>query len=409
MPPRCPKKCAVKLVGTSFTRAPSHILHRECLADSARARISLLSFWVVTDKRTRAIGDRRTLICVFLAAVTLASCQTEGRRNISSSTGTSDVTPPSVPMLRLSGITVASNSFIVMAPQLQGAQLSNMLITEIASAGTKVKRTQVLVRFDPQTQMKDYLEKRDKYAELESQLAQKRAEEEITKAKDETALREAENAQKKAQLEVQKNELVSKIDAEKNEEALEEARTAAQQLRATFALKRKSAAAAIKILELQSDRAREAMNYAQSNAAKMTVRSPMDGVVVLNSIWLGGRMGTVQQGDQVNPGTSFMQVVDPLRMEVRAQIPQPDLSLLRIGDRAQVRPDAYPELAMPAVLSEISPLGQAGNFSDKIRVFNARFVIQGSDPKLLPDLSVALDLDLDKQPSSASAREPVRR
>jgi HlyD family secretion protein len=302
--------------------------------------------------------------------------------------------------LRLSGTTVASHSFVVMAPQLEGAQLSTMLITEIVPAGTAVKAGEVLVRFDPQAQMKDYLEKRDKFAELEGQVAQKRAEEDIAAAKDETSLREAENAQRKAQLEVQKNELVSKIDAEKNDETLEEARTAAQQLGETFQLKRKSAAAGIRILELQRDGAREAMQYAESNAAKMTIKSPMDGIAVLNSIWIGSRMGTVQPGDQVNPGTSFMQVVDPSKMEVRVRIPQPDLGRVHIGDRAAVRPDAYPDIVMPATLEQVSPLGQEGNFSDKIRLFTATFAVEGSDPKLLPDLSVAIDVD----PKASSGR-----
>jgi hypothetical protein len=130
----------------------------------------------------------------------------------------------------------------------------------------------------------------------------------------------------------------------------------------------------------------------------------MNGIVVLNSIWLGGRMGTVQSGDQVNPGTSFMQVVDPSRMEVRVQIPQPDLGQVRVGERAQVRPDAYPQMVLPAVLEEVSPLGQEGNFSDKIRMFNARFVVEGSDPKLLPDLSVAVDVEPPGQASGGSDR-----
>lgn len=294
--------------------------------------------------------------------------------------------------LRLAGTTAATHSFIVMAPQLEGAQLTNMIITEMARAGAAVDVGQVLVRFDPQVQTKDYMEKKDKFSELAGLVAQKQAEEDIAKAKDETGLREAENAEKKAELEVRKNELVSKIDAEKNQEALEEARATLKQLRETFQLKRKSAAAGIRILELQRDRAQEAMRYAESNADKMTIRSPMKGIVVLSTTWFGGRMGTVQAGDQVNPGTSFMQVVDPSRMEVRVQIAQPDLRRIRVGDRARVRPDAYPDLVLPAVLEEVSPLGQEGSFSDKIRVFNARFVVEGSDPKLLPDLSVAVDL-----------------
>jgi len=85
-------------------------------------------------------------------------------------------------------------------------------------------------------------------------------------------------------------------------------------------LKRAAAAATIRIQEIQRDRALEAMRYAQGNAAKMVVHSPMQGVVVYNTIWLGGRMGTVQQGDQVRPGVPFLQVVDPSQMEVRVAL-----------------------------------------------------------------------------------------
>jgi HlyD family secretion protein len=302
--------------------------------------------------------------------------------------------------LRLSGTTQAERSFAVLAPKLEGAQLTNMVITALVPAGTHVKPGDILVEFDPQAQVKDYLEKQNKYTELAGQVAQKQSEEQIARAKDETALQTAENDYKKAQLEIQKNEIVSRIDAEKNQETLDETGTTFKQLQETFELKRKAAAAAIHILELQRDRAHEDMEYAHSNASKMTVRSPMEGVVVLNSIWLNERMGTVQAGDQVNPGTAFMQVVDPSKMEVRVAVNQSDVEKIHIGDRAQVRPDAYPGISLPAVLQEVSPLGQEGNFSDKIRVFSARFAIQGQDPRLLPDLSVAVDIDLASRKNS---------
>jgi HlyD family secretion protein len=311
--------------------------------------------------------------------------------------------------LRLSGTTQAARSFMVLAPQLEGAQLSNMVITALVSAGAQVKPGDLLVEFDPQAQIKDYLEKQNKYTELAGQVAQKQSDEEIARTKDETALKQAENEYKKAQLELQKNEIVSRIDAEKNRETLDETQTTFKQLQETFDLKRKAAAAAIRILELQRDRAQEAMQYAHSNASKMAIRSPMEGIAVRNSIWLGGRMGIVQVGDQVNPGTSFMQVVDPSKMEVRVAVNQSDMPKIHLGDHAQVRPDAYPGMSLDATLEEISPLGQEGSFSDKIRTFSARFSVQGNDPRLLPDLSVAVDIHLldhkDIRRNSASAAQ----
>jgi len=300
--------------------------------------------------------------------------------------------------LRLNGATMAAHSFAVLAPRLQGASVGSMVITKLAQAGASVKKDDVLVEFDAQAQTKDYLDKKATYDNLVGQVAQKQAEEDIARAKDDTGLQKAEDELKRAQLEMKRNEIVSRIDAEKNQEAVDEAQATLKQLKETYQLKRAAAAAGIHILEIQRDRALEAMRYAQSNASKMTVHSPMAGVVVYNTIWLGnGRMGTVQQGDQVRPGLPFMAVVDPSQMEVRVDLNQVDLLRVRPGLRAKMRLDAYPGIELGATLEDISPLGHNGRFSEAVRVFGARFSVQGTDPKLLPDLSAALDLDLGSQ------------
>ena len=299
--------------------------------------------------------------------------------------------------LRLNGSSQASRAFIVLAPRLEGAQVGSMVVTKLAPAGMQVQKGDLLVEFDPQAQTKDYLDKKSTYENLVGTVAQKQAEENIARAKDDTALKQAEDELKRAELEIQRNEIVSRIDAEKNQEALEEAQASFKQLKETYQLKRAAALAAIRIQEIQRDRALEAMHYAQGNAAKMLVHSPMPGVVVYNTIWLGGRMGTVQQGDQVRPGVPFLQVVDPSQMEVRVELNQVDLLKVHPGMKAQMHLDAYPGLTLAATLEEISPLGHQGQFSEVVRSFTARFSVQGTDPRLLPDLSAALDVDLGSQ------------
>ncbi len=296
--------------------------------------------------------------------------------------------------LRLNGTTEASRSFVVLAPRLEGAQVGSMVVTKLVPAGTHVTSGDVLVEFDPQAQMKDYLDKKGTFDNLVSQVAQKQSDEDIARAKDDTAMKQAEDELKRAQLEIQRNEVVSRIDAEKNQEAVDEAQATLKQLKETYQLKRAAAQAGIRILEIQRDRAKEAMRYAQANAAKMTVHSPMAGIVVYNTIWLGGRMGTVQQGDQVRPGVPFLQVVDPSRMEVRVELNQVDLLKVHPGQKALMHLDAYPGLTLPTVLDELSPLGHTGQFTEMVRSFTARFSVQGTDPRLLPDLSAAMDLDL---------------
>ena len=344
---------------------------------------------------------RRTLFLASLglfALVTLPFFLSYFRKTQASTATTESVfrveRKPFLRRFRLNGTTIAAHSFAVLAPKLEGAQVGSMIITKLATPGSQVKTGDILVEFDPQAQMKDYLDKKSTYDNLVGQVAQKQADEAIARAKDDTALKQAEDELKRAQLELQRNEIVSRIDAEKNQEAAEEAEATLKQLKETYQLKRTAAAANIRIQEIQRDRSQEAMRYAQTNAAKMTVHSPMNGVVVLNTIWLGGRMGTVQTGDQVRPGVPFMAVVDPSQMEVRVEMNQVDVLRLHPGQRAKMHLDAYPGIELAATLEDLSPMGHPGQFAEAVRTFAARFSIQGSDPRLLPDLSAALDVEL---------------
>jgi multidrug resistance efflux pump len=208
---------------------------------------------------------------------------------------------------------------------------------------------------------------------------------------------------------MQKTEIVSRIDAEKNQENLDEAKATFEQLRQTFDLKRKAAQAAIRILEIQRDRTQQTMMHAQANADLMQIHSPIDGVVVLNTIWKQGTMGEVQEGDQVRPGVPFMQVVNPSTMQVRVLANQQDFPSLAVGQTAKVRLDAYPDLVFPAKLDQLSPIGEGGDFSSKLRSFVVIVAIAGNDPKLMPDLSAAVDVDVDKPSAGPTSAESDRR
>ncbi|MGC2161806.1 MAG: efflux RND transporter periplasmic adaptor subunit [Silvibacterium sp.] len=297
-------------------------------------------------------------------------------------------------MLRLAGSTEALRSRPVLAPELAGAQLESMVVTKLVPAGTRVRKGDLLVEFDRQAQIKDALDKKAAYQDLVDQVVEKHAAEDAARAKDEDDLQQAQDALQKAQLEMGKNEILSRIDVEKNQEALTEAQETLRQLQHTFDLKRQAAAADIRTLEIQRDRARATMLYAESNANRMSIVSPMGGVVVLNSIWLGSRIGEVQEGDEVRPGVPFMKVVDPSAMQVRVGVNQADLLKLHLGQHAQISLDAYPGVTFPGTLEELAPLGQASDQSDTIRNFTAVFSIQGANSKLMPDLSAAVDLQL---------------
>lgn len=297
-------------------------------------------------------------------------------------------------VLRLKGTTEAVQARGILAPLLSGQQVNSLTIIHLVSGGTHVKPGDLLVEFDRQAQMRDFVDKQADYRKLVDQVVQEQAKENAARAKDQTELKQAEDALRKAELEMQKAELVSRIDAEKNQETLDEAKATYDQLRETFDLKRKAAQAAIKILEIQRDRTEQTMMHAQANADLMQIRSPINGDVVLNTIWKQGTMGEVQEGDKIDPGTPFMQVVNPAQMQVRVLANQQDFPSLRAGQTAKVRLDAYPELVFPAQVEQLAPMAESGSFSDKVRQFAVIVSIRGNDPKLMPDLSAAVDVEL---------------
>jgi multidrug resistance efflux pump len=304
--------------------------------------------------------------------------------------------------LRLKGTTEAVQARAILVPLLAGQQIGTLTIIHIAQAGTKVKQGDLLVEFDRQAQMRDIIDKQAEYQKLVDQVAGEQAKESAARAKDETELKTAEDNLRKTELEIQKAEIVSRIDAEKNQENLEEAKATYDQLRETFDLKRKAAQAAIRILEIQRDRTQQTMEHAKANSDKMQIRSPLDGVVVLNTIWKQGTMGEVQEGDQVRAGVPFMQVVNPATMQVRVHANQQDFPSLQVGQMAQVRLDAYPEMVLQGKVDQISPIGENGDFSSKLRTFAVIVAIEGNDPKLMPDLSAAVDVDTTKHRAHSS-------
>lgn len=305
--------------------------------------------------------------------------------------------------VRLTGKIQAVRSRVILAPLLAGQQVGTLTIVKMAASGSHVKQGDLLVDFDREAQLKDFVDKRAQSDDQNGKVMEAQAAEMAAKSKDETELEQAGTALSKAKLEMQRIELKSRIDAEKLQEDLDEARATLAQLKETFDLKRKAAQAAIHVLEIQRDRTREVMMHAQTNASLMQIHAPIDGIVVLNTIWKEGTMGEVKEGDQVRPGITFMQVVDPSMMEVQVMVNQEDLAKLTLGQSAQVHLDAYPDITLTGRLESIDPMGKPGGFSSRIRNFSATFSVKGSDPRLMPDLSAAVDIQAVQQPNNLSA------
>jgi multidrug efflux pump subunit AcrA (membrane-fusion protein) len=300
--------------------------------------------------------------------------------------------------LRLAGTVEAVESTTIATPRLSGPGTASLVITRLVKGGAPVRKGELIVEFDRQVQIAAALDRRAELNDLEQQIRKREAAERAARARDEGEISLAESAVSRANLEMFKNEMLPKIQIEKNKQALEQAEATLTQLKATYDLKRKAAQADLRILAIRRDRAANAMRQAEANADKMAVLSPIDGMAVIRTVWKTNTMAEVQEGEEVRAGVPVVDIVNPATMRVRARVNQADVNELRVGQPVRIGLDAYPDLSFDGRITQISPIGVVSTLSPKVRVYITLVAINGTHPNLMPDLSASLDVELARIP-----------
>jgi multidrug resistance efflux pump len=297
--------------------------------------------------------------------------------------------------LRVTGVIEPLRSYVVQVPIVEG-QGGNVTLTRLVPNGVKVNQGELLAEFDNTKELQALRDAQAKFEDLSHQVEQKAAEHRNNAAKRKSDLEQANADLAKAQIEMRKGPILSEIDRQKNEIKMRDGEEHVASLRKSTACHEQAEAAESRILELQRDRQKVAVERAQSNLGKLELRAPLSGMVALQNVWRNQSMGHAEEGDQLWPGTPLLRLFDPAQMEVKVSIQEPDVIALAPGTHATVHLDAYPSSAFGALFESASPVASS-NVDDPIKTFSARFRLEASDPHLLPDLSAAVDVDLSEK------------
>ena len=223
---------------------------------------------------------------------------------------------------------------------------------------------------------------------MEQKIAQNHADQE----KRISDLTQAQGDLGKAELELQKAPILAEIAKLENDVKAEITRQHVESLTKSNAYHDQSDAAALRILELQRDRQKVALERAQINIDRMQVRAPLAGMVAQQNVWRGNSNGHAQEGDQLYRGQALVSIFDPSQMLVRCSVGEPDGAALTPGTRAKVYFDAYPDVALPAHFEFASPMASSA-LGSPVKTFSAVFRLDKTDPRLTPDLSAAVVLE----------------
>jgi multidrug resistance efflux pump len=321
------------------------------------------------------------------------SCARSPVREIAVSADTSTSTPPvSIPRhIRSTGTVQAVRVHNITVPQIRGPG-GQLTLTRLIPNGMTVKEGDLIAEFDKVQQMDDARDAKAKVDDLNHQIEQMRAQNRSDQAKRSADLKQAEANLRKAEIELQKGEVLSEIDRLKNEAKAADAQAQVASLKKSGQGHDVADAAGLKLLELQRDRQQIALDRAENNMERLTVKAPIPGMVALEYAWRNGSQGPFQEGDQAFPGQPLLRIFDPSEMIVMTQVSEPDgVVISKLGAKARVFLDAYPGVAFDAHLEAASPVA-AGGLQSPIRSFTAKFRIDARDVRILPDLSAAVEI-----------------
>ena len=150
----------------------------------------------------------------------------------------------------------ANHSAMLSAPQIGGGSLQ---ITHLLHTGMPVKKGVVVVEFDPSEQQYKLEQSRSELEEAVEDIKKAKADALVQADQDKVKLLSARFDVRRAELKVGKNELVSAIDAKKNEMALDEARRALTQLELDIGSRSVSGRASIGLAEERRHKAKLGM------------------------------------------------------------------------------------------------------------------------------------------------------
>ena len=138
------------------------------------------------------------------------------------------------------------------------------------------------------------------------------------------------------------------------------------------------------------ERAQAGSSQARDQLSKTTIYSPIDGTITVLNSKLGERL--VATGQFV--GTEVMRVADLSHMEARVDVNENDVVNVKIGDKAEVKIDAYGDRKFHGNVYQIANTGKTtgAGTQEEVTNFEVKIRIEDHDVVLKPALSCTAEI-----------------
>ncbi len=279
----------------------------------------------------------------------------------------------------------------------------SLVLEKLVPAGSHVKKGDVVAAFDRQFMLLRLDDYKARVIQAEASLKKLKADLDVTRNAHVQSIASAKATLDKGNLDMKTLPVLSDMDAERTRLAVEEGQVKYKQVASEARLLEISLASQVRNAEIELQQTQLELKRAEANIDRMVLKAPIDGLAVMQSVRRGGELAQVQEGDQLYPGMMFLSIVDPRSMVVDASVNQADVERLRIGAKAKIHFDAYPDLILTGrVYSLGSVAKQGGQRADWVKEIPVRLKIDNLDSRVIPDLSVSADIVIESETEHAA-------
>jgi len=301
-------------------------------------------------------------------------------------------------VLEFRGELKAMKTVTIAAP----ADATSLQILKIVADGAQVHKGDMIVQFDGSKAEEDLKEDESALKSAKADIAEARAQAVLTEEQDKTAVSKARYDVQSAKLDASQQEILSKIDGAEAQLKVADAEQALKESEAKLTSDEMTDKATIQDKVDASAKAEFDVQRANEALSWTTLTAPANGTITLDSEWHPSGEGPFQAGEQAWPGAPIAELPDESTMRIAARVDETERGRLNINEPVTAQLDAIVDRQFTGHIEQIGTIATS-DFSagwPVPRNFDLRIVLDQSDPRLRPGMTVHVTVIVNRVPNA---------
>lgn len=271
----------------------------------------------------------------------------------------------------------------------------SLRVVALAEDGSMVQRGDFLVQFDTAEASQDLEDRRNEYESALADLASLQASNRSTMAQLNTAYETEKFSfeQAKLRFEQMKYEALSK--QREQELNLKKASLSLEQAQRKIDSQEIINKADLTKSNLKVRQARLRYEQKLQEVSDLTLRAPIDGLVVLQEIFGANGRAKVKVGDTPWRGMTLVEIPDLSQMMVKAKVNEVFISQVRPDQQVVLAVDALPGERFYGKVMRVASLATRESGSD-VKTFDVEILVDGADGRLRPGMTAQCQIITDR-------------